>query len=107
MSIERTENPNWKVHPGEILKQEFLEPLQMSVYQLAKKLNVPTPRINDIVLEKRGITPETAVLLARFFGTTEQFWLNLQAAYDIDRAKRQLARKLKAITPFAAAVCGL
>ena len=106
MSIERTNNPNWKVHPGEILKEEFLVPLKMSAYELAKKLNLPAPRINDIVLEKRGITPETAVLLARFFGTTEQFWLNLQAAYDIGRVKRQLARKLKAITPFAAA-CGM
>jgi addiction module HigA family antidote len=103
MSIERTENPNWKVHPGEILKEEFLVPLKISAYELAKRLNVPAPRINDIVLEKRGITPETAVLLARFFGTTEQFWLNLQAAYDIDRAKHQLARQLRAITPLAAA----
>jgi antitoxin HigA-1 len=57
-------------------------PLKMSAYELAKKLDVPTPRINDIVLQKRGITPETAVLLAHFFGTTEAFWLNLQAAYD-------------------------
>jgi addiction module HigA family antidote len=103
MSIERTENPNWKVHPGEILKEEFLVPLKISAYELAKRLNVPAPRINDIVLEKRGITPETSVLLARFFGTTEQFWLNLQAAYDIDRAKHQLARQLRAITPLAAA----
>ncbi len=107
MSIERTEGPSWKVHPGEILKEEFLAPLGMSVYELAKKLDVPAPRINDIVLEKRGITPETAVLLARFFGTTEQFWLNLQAAHDIDRAKHQLARKLKAITPLVAAAMGM
>jgi addiction module HigA family antidote len=107
MSIERTENPNWKVHPGEILKEEFLVPLKISAYELAKRLNVPAPRINDIVLEKRGITPETAVLLARFFGTTEQFWLNLQAAYDIDRAKHQLARKLRAITPLAAAASSM
>lgn len=104
MSIERTGNPNWKVHPGEILKEEFLNPLGMTTYQLAKKLGVPTPRIHDIVLKKRAITPETAVLLARYFSTTEQFWLNLQANYDIDRAKHQLARKLKAITPLAAAV---
>jgi addiction module HigA family antidote len=105
MSIERTDNPNWKVHPGEILKEEFLVPLKMSAYELAKRLDVPTPRINDIVLQKRGITPETAVLLARFFSTTEAFWLNLQAAYDIDRAKHRLARKLKAITPRVAAAC--
>ena len=104
MSIERTGNPNWKVHPGEVLKEEFLVPLDMSVYELAKKLDVPAPRINDIVLGKRSITPETAVLLARFFNTTEQFWLNLQAAYDIDRARHQLARKIKAITPLVAAV---
>lgn len=104
MSPERSRNPNWKVHPGEILKEEFLAPLNLSTYELAKRLGVPAPRINDIVLQKRGITPETAVLLARFFSTTEQFWLNLQAAYDIDRAKRHLARKLKAITPLAAAI---
>ena len=106
MSIERTGNPNWKVHPGEILKEEFLVPLNLSAYGLAKKLDIPTPRINDIVLQKRGITPKTAVLLARFFGTTEQVWLSLQAAYDIDRAKHQLARKLKAITPLVAAAVG-
>lgn len=105
MSIERTGTPNWKVHPGEILQEEFLKPLGLSTYALAKKLDVPTPRINDIVLQKRGITPETAVLLARIFGTTEQFWLNLQAAYDIDRAKHDLARKIKAITPLVA-ICG-
>src|SRR5512133_1671951 len=106
MSIERTGNPNWTVHPGEILKHEFLEPLEMTPYQLAKELHIPVPRVNDIVLQKRGITPETAVLLARYFGTSEQFWLNLQAAYDIDRAKRELARKIKAITPLVAAAMG-
>lgn len=103
MTIERKGTPGWSVHPGEILKEEFLEPLKMSTYRLAKELDVPTPRIHDIVIQKRGITAETAVLLARFFNTSEQFWLNLQDAYDINRTKHRLAPKLKHITPLAAA----
>jgi antitoxin HigA-1 len=103
MTIERKGTPDWSVHPGEILKEEFLEPLKMTTYRLAKELGVPTPRIHDIVIQKRGITAETAVLLARFFNTSEQFWLNLQDAYDIHRTKRRLAPKLKHITPLAAA----
>src|SRR5712664_2411848 len=96
MTIERKRNPDWSVHPGEILKEEFLEPLQMTTYRLAKELGVPTPRIHDIVIQKRGITAETAVLLARFFNTSEQFWLNLQDAYDIHRTKRQLGAQAQA-----------
>jgi addiction module HigA family antidote len=83
MSIARKGTPNWKVHPGEILRHEFLEPMNMSVYRLAKQLHVPAPRVNDIILQKRGITADTAVRLAKFFGTSEQFWLGLQAAYEI------------------------
>ena len=89
----------WKIHPGEILREEFLKPMNMSAYELAKQLRVPTPRINDIVLEKRGITADTAVRLARFFGTTEQFWMNLQTSYEVRRAKAQLARDLRRIQP--------
>jgi addiction module HigA family antidote len=102
MTIERKGTPTWSVHPGEILKEEFLEPLKMTTYRLAKELNVPTPRINDIVIQKRGISPETAVLLARFFNTSEQFWMNLQDAYDIQRTKHELAPKLRQIKPLAA-----
>jgi addiction module HigA family antidote len=63
----------WNIHPSEVLREEFLRPLEMSSYELAKRVRVPAPRINDIVLEKRGITADTTVRLARFFGTTEGF----------------------------------
>ncbi len=91
--------PTWRIHPGEILREEFLKPMNMTAYELAKKLHVPAPRINDIVLGKRGITADTAVRLARFFGTTEQFWMNLQASYEVRRAKARLAVDLRRIQP--------
>jgi len=102
MSIVRKGTPNWKVHPGEILREEFLKPLGMSVYELAKRLRVPAPRMNDIVLERRGISADTAVRLARFFENTEQFWLNLQAAYEISRVKTEHAADIERIKPRAA-----
>ena len=103
MSIARKGTPHWRVHPGEILREDFLKPMGMSAYELAKRLHVPVPRINDIVLERRGISPDTAVRLARFLGTTEQFWLNLQAAYEISRVKAEHAAEIERITPRAAA----
>ncbi len=99
MGIARRGTPNWTLHPGEVLREEFLKPMAMSPYALAKRLRVPPPRINDIVLERRGITADTALRLSRFFGTTEQFWLNLQDAYDIARVKAELAQELKQIEP--------
>jgi len=102
MSIVRKATPNWRVHPGEILREEFLKPLGMSVYELAKRLRVPAPRMNDIVLERRGVSADTAVRLSRFFGTTEQFWLNLQAAYEISRVKAEHAPEIELIEPRAA-----
>jgi antitoxin HigA-1 len=90
---------NWRVHPGEILREEFLTPMRMSVYELAKRLRVPAPRLNDIVLERRGISADTAVRLSRFFGTTEQFWLNLQGAYEISRVKAEYAAEIELIEP--------
>ena len=101
MSIPRKGNPNWQVHPGEILREEFLAPMNMTPYRLAKMLHVSPPTVNDIVLERRAITAEMAVRLAKFFRTTERFWLNLQSAYDVGRAKSQLATALKAIKPLA------
>ncbi len=89
----------WNIHPGEILREEFLRPMKISVYRLAKEIHVPAPRVNDIVLEKRGITANTAVRLARFFGTSEQFWMNLQASYDVRKAKTELAKELGKIKP--------
>jgi addiction module HigA family antidote len=91
--------PNWRVHPGEILREEFLAPMRMSVYELAKRLRVPAPRVNDIVLERRGISADTAVRLSRFFGTTEQFWLNLQGAYEVSRVKAEHAAEIELIEP--------
>jgi addiction module HigA family antidote len=88
------------VHPGEILQLEFLEPLGLSQYRLAKELKVPARRINEIVLGKRSVSANTALRLGRFFGTSELFWLNLQAAYDLDverdRLGPRLAREVRA-----------
>ena len=78
----------WAIHLGAILHEEFLEPMSISPNRLAHQLHISTPTINDIVLERRVITPETALLLARYFGTSEQFWLNLRSAYDLKRAAK-------------------
>ena len=94
--------PHWRIHPGEILREEFLRPLGISAYELAKRLHVPTPRINDIVLERRGISADTAVRLSRFFGTTEQFWLNLQTAYEVHRVMEEQASEIERIQPRSA-----
>ncbi len=82
------------VHPGEVLREEFLTPLGMSAHALALELRVPAPRINEIVRERRSVTPETALRLARYFGTTAQFWLNLQTSYDLKIAERQVGSKI-------------
>lgn len=104
--ITRKGTPNWRVHPGEILREEFLKPLGISSYELAKRLLVPVPRVNDIVLERRGISADTAVRLSRFFGTTDEFWLNLQAAYQISRVKAELGDEIARIKPRAASTSG-
>ena len=75
------------IHPGEILREEFLLPLGMTAHALALELKVPAPRINDIVRERRAITPDTALRLARYYGTTAQFWMNLQTSYDLKIAE--------------------
>src|ERR1022692_4373731 len=103
MSVIRKGTPKWKDHPGEILLEEFLKPMGISAYELAKRLRVPAPRVNDIVLERRGISADTAVRLSRFFGTTEQFLLNLQGASEISRVKGEHAGEIELITPRAAA----
>ena len=83
------------VHPGEILREDYLVPLSMSANALAKALNVPAPRINDIVRERRGITADTAMRLARYFGGDARSWLNLQAAYDLRVAEIENAKRIK------------
>jgi len=82
------------IHPGEILLEEFLKPLGLTQYRLAKSLSVPPRRINEIVQGKRAITADTALRLARFFGNSERFWLNLQTTYDLERERDNLAGRL-------------
>jgi addiction module HigA family antidote len=81
------------VHPGEVLRKEYLEPLDLSANALAQALHLTPSRINDIVLERRGVTADTAVRLARYFGGTAQFWLNLQTMYDLRVAERSTETK--------------
>ena len=83
------------VHPGDILLEEFLEPLGISQYRLAMDTSVPPRRINEIVHGKRSVTADTALRLARYFGTSPEFWLNLQARYDLDVAEDALGDRLK------------
>jgi addiction module HigA family antidote len=82
------------IHPGEILSEEFLTPLAISQYRLAKETSVPPRRINEIVRGTRGITADTALRLSRYFGTSERFWLNLQARYDLEVEKDKLGDRL-------------
>jgi addiction module HigA family antidote len=82
------------IHPGEILREEFLVPLGMNAHALALELKVPAPRMNDIVRERRAVTPDTALRLARYFGTTPEFWLNLQSAYDLKVVRRELGARI-------------
>lgn len=82
------------IHPGEVLREEFLAPLGMSAHALAVELKVPAPRINDIVRERRAVTSDTALRLARYFGTTAQFWLNLQTSYDLRITEREIGSKI-------------
>ena len=83
------------LHPGEILLEEFLKPMNLSQYRLAKDISVPARRINEIVLGKRAISPDTALRLARYFGLTEPFWLNLQSRYDLEVEKDRLSGRLE------------
>ncbi len=82
------------IHPGEILLEEFLKPMGISQYRLSKDIGVPPRRINEIVHGKRSITADTALRLARYFGTSERFWMNLQSRYDLELEKDKLGRRL-------------
>ena len=90
------------IHPGEILKEEFLEPLGMSANALAIALHVPAPRINDVVRQKRAVSVDTALRLARYFNTTAQFWLNLQTSYDLKTAEKNIALIKREVHPLHA-----
>ena len=103
MSAEIITNAMRPVHPGEILREEFLVPLKMSANALAMRLRVPAPRVNDLVREKRGVSVDTALRLARFFNNTPEFWLNLQTAYDLKVARVTKASEIEQdIRPLAA-----
>src|SRR4051812_24564328 len=86
-------------HPGKILRDEFMYPIGLTAYALAKALGVPLPRVNDIVREKRAISPEMAVLLSTYFGTIDSHWMNLQSYYDLENAKDRVAKHAARIQP--------
>lgn len=90
------------IHPGEVLLEEFLTPAGLSQYRLAKDISVPPRRINEIVHAKRAVTADTALRLARYFGTSPRFWLNLQAQYDLDQESDRLGDRLeREVTAYA------
>jgi antitoxin HigA-1 len=92
------------IHPGEILREEFLAPLGMSAHELSVALRVPATRINDIVNERRGITADTALRLSRYFGTTSRFWMNMQASYELEVAEDRLGKTvMREVLPRTAA----
>ena len=90
------------IHPGEVLLEEFLKPMDISQNALARAIGVPPRRINEIVLGKRSVSADTALRLARAFGTSEQFWMGLQADYDLDEARKAAAADLRKVRPLAA-----
>jgi addiction module HigA family antidote len=91
------------IHPGEQLREEFMQPLGLTAYRLAKDLHVPVTRIQAIVAERRGITGDTALRLARYFGTTPEFWLNMQRDFELEQATEALGGRLETeVTPRAA-----
>jgi addiction module HigA family antidote len=87
--------PNNRIatHPGEVLRQEFLEPMRLSQADLARALKISTNRVNELIRGKRGITPGTALLLAAHFGNSAEFWMNLQTAHDLTRARREMRKR--------------
>ena len=103
MDAIRPEHKLDPIHPGEILDEEFLKPLAISQYRLSKDIGVPPVRINEIVHGKRGITADTALRLAKFFGTTAEFWMNLQIHFDLEVQRGVSAEQLEHIKVFQAA----
>ncbi len=97
--MEVAGNAHAPIHPGEILLEEFLEPMELSQYRLAKDISVPARRINEIVHAKRGITADTALRLARYFGTTDRFWMNLQTHYDLEIERHRLGEGSRRRSP--------
>jgi addiction module HigA family antidote len=93
------DDPLAPVHPGEILREEFLEPLGMSAYALAIACHVPRTRIERLIREETPVTPDTALRLARYFGTTPEFWLGIQTRFDLEKANQILRPEIEAIRP--------
>ena len=103
MTISAPTNGMRPIHPGEVLREDYLRPLGLSANALARALKVPASRINDILLERRGITVDTALRLVRYFGGDVQSWMNLQTAYEIKIARKELAKKIEQeVHPIAA-----
>ena len=99
---KKTAKNTYSIHPGEILAEEFLKPLEITQYRLAKSTGVPPHRINEIVRGTRAVTADTALRLGRFFGTTAQFWMNLQTRHDLAVSERALAALLgRVVTPLS------
>ncbi len=92
-------DPLAPVHPGEVLREEFLTPLELSPYALAAACHVPRTRIERLTREETPVTPDTALRLARYFGTSAEFWLGIQARYDLEVARRELDAEIQAIEP--------
>lgn len=100
----KTLKPLPPVHPGEILREDFLEPMGVTAYRLAKATGMPIQRVSAIVNEKRSITADTALRLGRFFGVDPQWWMNMQAYFDLETARRELGERLDAeVSPMAKA----
>ena len=97
MTVRTKRLPN--VHPGEVLREEFMAPLGLSSYRLAKELHVTQPRVNDVVLEKRGITADMALRLGTYFATGPEFWMNLQQSYELEEAQRAAGASVRRIRP--------
>lgn len=87
------------IHPGEVLREEFMQPLGLSSYRLAKELHVTQPRVNDLVLEKRGVTADMALRLGTYFATGPEFWMNLQQAFELEEAQRAAGTSVSKIRP--------
>jgi len=100
MSFERRKGAGWAVHPGEILNEEFLKPMKISGYRLAKAIGVNCQTVNDIVLQKRGISADMALRLGRFFATSSEFWMNLQSSYELAKARTALSEQVAKIRPY-------
>ncbi|MBZ5523843.1 MAG: HigA family addiction module antidote protein [Acidobacteriia bacterium] len=103
MAYERRCAPSWAIHPGEILKEEFLGPMDITGYALAKAIGVTPQRVSDIILRKTGISADLAVMLGKFFRMSPEFWMNLQPAYALNHAEKNLKEKIKKIKPYAKA----